>query len=186
MAGLKPSFITGATAKIKLGGLTMAYAQDVSYNVQVTTIPIETCGRYEPISIEPVSYNVSGTLSVIRYTQQAALSNMSGASPTGNGVGSWNMPAGMGGKGSNSFNPGKMLISETFDLEIFQKTVEGATGNDSADQQLLISKIIDCRFTSMGTQITKRGVLTQQFAFQAILVGDDSFTAERSGDYDLV
>jgi hypothetical protein len=56
MAGKTPSFITGATAKIKIGALTMAYAQDVSYNTTVTTIPIETMGRYEVVSNEPVAY----------------------------------------------------------------------------------------------------------------------------------
>jgi hypothetical protein len=55
MAGKKPSFITGATAKIKIGNLTMAYAQDVSYSTTVTTIPIETMGRYEVVSNEPVA-----------------------------------------------------------------------------------------------------------------------------------
>ena len=182
MAGLKPAFVTGATAKIRLGGMTMAFAQDVSYNVNVTTYPIETMGRFEPISIEPISYNVSGSLSVIRYTRRAAEQAMTNAYVNGNGIGQWNMPEGLGSVGSHHINPGKMFISETFDLEIFQKTEQAGT----IDTDIQIAKVIDCRFTSMGSSISKRGVLVQQFAFQAVLVGDDSFTAERSGDNDLV
>ena len=75
MAGKTPSFITGATAKIKAGNLTMAYCQDVSYSTTVTTIPIETCGRYEVVANEPVAYFVDGTLSIVRNTKEAAAMN---------------------------------------------------------------------------------------------------------------
>jgi hypothetical protein len=46
MAAKAPSFVTGANAKIKAGGKTFAYASDVSYQVIVDTVPIETMGRY--------------------------------------------------------------------------------------------------------------------------------------------
>ena len=173
MAGKTPAFVTGATAKIKVGNVTLAYAQDVSYNVTVTTIPIETMGRYEVVSNEPVAYFVDGTLSVIRYTKEA--SNMEGASAEGNGVGKWNLNGG-NGEGAKGFNPGNMLASETWDLEVFQKT-------DGADAAVI--KLRDCRFTRKGGGINKRGVLVEQFAFNAILAQDDSFAASNSGDQDL-
>jgi hypothetical protein len=75
MANKIPSFVTGATAKIKAGGLTFAYAQDVSYRVNVDTIPIETMGRYEAVTNEPVNYTVSGELAIVRYTAIAQTNN---------------------------------------------------------------------------------------------------------------
>jgi len=179
MAGKKPSFITGANAKIKAGDLTIAYAQDVSYNTTVTTIPIETMGRYEVVTNEPVAYFVEGTLSVIRYTKIAEENQMSGAAKGGNGVGKWNFQT--GGNGGEHVNPGKLLASQTWDLEIFQKFADAG----GATQTTETVSVKDCRFTRKGGAINKRGVLVEQFAFSAILIDDDSFDAANSGDTDL-
>jgi hypothetical protein len=176
MAGKTPSFITGATAKIKVGNLTMAYAQDVSYSTTVTTIPIETMGRYEVVSNEPVAYFVDGTLSIIRYTKEA--SAMNGAAANGNSVEQMNNAAGSGGNAGDGFDPARMLCSETFDLEIFQKLCEGGTES--------VAKLRDCRFTRKGGAINKRGILVEQFAFNAILMDNDSqVESGNSGDLDL-
>lgn len=181
----KPSFITGATAKIKLNEKTMAYAQDVSYNVTVTTIPIETMGRYEVVANEPVAYFVDGTLSIIRYTNAA-----------GSEYGAQNTAA----KGNSSaqigvgahFNPGKLIQSETFDMEIFSKFTadQVETGQVDAEGKAItedrsITKLVDCRFTRKGGAINKRGVLVEQYAFNAILQNDDGLTSGYSGDPDL-
>lgn len=180
MAGIKPSFITGANAKIKAGDITIAYAQDVSYNTTVTTVPIETMGRYEVVTNEPVAYFIDGTLSVIRYTDVAA--GLAGAAATGNGVGNWNFQNPSGRDAGEHFNPAAMLASETWDLEIFQKSDDGSGSVATTS----VIKVKDCRFTRKGGGINKRGVLVEQFAFNAILADDDSLTAERSGDNDLV
>lgn len=176
MAGKSPSFITGATAKIKIGVLTMAYAQDVSYNTTVTTIPIETMGRYEVVSNEPVAYFVDGMLSIIRYTKEA--SAMNGAAANGNSVEQMNNVAGSGGNAGDSFDPARIIASETFDLEIFQKLANAGTES--------VGKLRDCRFTRKGGSINKRGVLVEQFAFNAILMDNDSaISVGTSGDDDL-
>lgn len=176
MSGKTPSFITGATAKVKLGNLTMAYCQDVSYNTTVTTIPIETMGRYEVVSNEPVAYFVDGTLSIIRYTKEAAA--MNGAAQNGNSVEQMVNTAGSGGVAGDGFDPARMIASETFDLEIFQKLASLATES--------VGKLRDCRFTRKGGGINKRGVLVEQFAFNAILMDNDSAKeVGNSGDLDL-
>ena len=176
MAGKSPSFITGATAKIKMGNLTMAYAQDVSYNTTVTTIPIETMGRYEVVSNEPVAYFVDGSLSIIRYTKEA--SQMNGAAQNGNSVKQMINTAGSGGNAGDGFDPARMIASETFDLEIFQKLASSLTES--------VGKLRDCRFTRKGGGINKRGVLVEQFSFNAILMDNDSqVEVGNSGDLDL-
>ena len=178
MAQKKPSFITGANAKIKAGALTIAYAQDVSYTVTTTTIPIETMGRYEVVSNEPVAYFVEGSLSVIRYTKVAFDKGMSGVAQNGNGLGNWNFQT--GGKGSEHINPGKLLASQTWDMEVFQKH-----DNNGAIETELVDKVRDCRFTRKGAGLNKRGVLVDSFAFVGIMSDGDSFTSEESGDEDL-
>lgn len=176
MSGKTPSFITGANAKIKLGALTMAYAQDVSYNTTVTTIPIETFGRYEVVSNEPVAYFVDGSLSVIRYTKEA--SDMNGANQNGNSVEQIQNSAGSGGNAGDGFDPSRLLASETFDVEVFQKIAGGGTES--------VGKLRDCRFVRKGGSINKRGVLTEVFSFNAILMDNDAeVQVGSSGDQDL-
>lgn len=182
MAGKIPSFVTGATAKIKAGGLTMAYAQDVNYRVNVDTIPVETMGRYEAVSNEPVNYSVSGDLAIVRYTAIAKVNNMSGAATGGNGMGNVNF-AGGGGKGSDHLDPGNLLVSQTFDLAVFQKAQPVAGGPTVPVAQVIT--VTDCRFTNKVAGLNKRGILVDHFNFVGILAYDDSFTASNSGDVDL-
>ena len=172
-----PSFITGANAKIKAGGITIAYAQDVSYNTTVTTIPIETMGRYEVVSNEPVAYFIDGSLSVIRYTKVAQVNGMDGAAAGGNGLGKWVLSdTPKSTLASSHVDPGNILASESFALEVFQKLADGSEK---------VIKIKDVRFTRKAGGINKRGVLVEQYAWNAILGEDDSFAVSGSGDTDL-
>jgi len=186
MAGKLPSFITGANAKIKIGDLTMAYAQDVSYSIEVSTIPVETIGRYEVVANEPVAYFVSGTLSVIRYTKAAAssTSTIDGVKQTGNSINNWEDTA--AGNIGGHFDPSRLLSSKTFDLEIFSKipSDQAAAGGASATESII--KVRDCRLTRKSGSVTKRGLIVDQFAFSAILADNDDETASgTSGDQDL-
>ena len=183
MAGKKPSFITGATAKITVGGVTFAYAADVSYQIVVDTIPIETMGRYEAVTNEPVNYSVAGELSVVRYTTRAKQNNMPGAASTGNGLGNVLYKGGAGAKGSDEINPGNLLFSQTWDLSVFQKEqlVAGAAQTNGAE----FITITDCRFRSKSGGINKRGILVDRLSFVGVLADDDSFDASHSGDDDL-
>jgi hypothetical protein len=184
MAGKKPSFITGANAKIKVGGKTFAYASDVSYSVSVDTIPIETMGRYEAISNEPVNYSVAGELSVVRYTGIAKANNMPGTNTGGNGLGKVDYT--IGGNASNEINPGNLLLSQTWDLAVYQKEqVEAAAAGGTVTDSVEFITIKDCRFTRKSSALNKRGVLVDRLAFVGILADDESFDASYSGDTDL-
>lgn len=200
MSGQLPSFITGANAKIKVGSLTMAYAQDVSYSIEVSTIPVETIGRYEVVTNEPIAYYVSGTLSVIRYTKSAASVTgttgtvLAGVNKTGNSINNWN-DASAGNIGKH-FDPGQLINSKTFDLEIIAK-ISGDTGGganataaaanpagSTAGESII--KIRDCRLTRKQGSVTKRGLIVDQFSFSAVLAdNDDENAVGTSGDPDL-
>lgn len=186
MAAKKPSFVTGANAKIKIGGKTFAYASDVSYQVAVDTIPIETMGRFEAVTNEPVNYSVAGELSDVRYTQVAKDNNMAGANTVGNGLGKVDFTT--GGNGSHHINPGNLLFSQTWDLAVYQKTQAAATaGGDTAvtTEAVEFITIKDCRFTRKSAAINKRGILVDRLAFVGIMADDESFDSSNSGDIDL-
>lgn len=164
MAGTTPKFFTGAMAKILLTTpdgvpVILAYASDVSYNVDVITIPIDTLGRYEPASIEPVAYGVSGSFSVVRYTGAAA-KNANAPDASANGNSSAQM-----GIDSHT-NPGKFDTTKTFDIEIRQKYDSGASGEYG------IFKVQDCHITRKAGSLTKRGALIENYSFVGVLAGD--------------
>ena len=187
MAGKLPTFVTGANAKIKLGGKTFAYCSDVSYNIAVDVVPIETMGRYEAVTLEPVNYTIAGDLSVVRYTKIAGAAAMPGTAANGNGLGNVDL-GGNGAKGSHHFDPGNMLVSKTWDLEVYQKTQAAPTAAGGLAATLESEKIItirDCRFTRKSAGINKRGILVDRLSFMGILGDDESYDASYSGDVDF-
>lgn len=168
---IKPSFITGASAKIRVGGKTFAYASDVSYSVAVDVIPVETMGRYEAVNLEPVNYSVSGELSVVRYTKFASQTdNPYNVNTTGNGL----TASGL----STHFNPKDILDSESVDIEIFQKQKD-------ANVNVLVAKVRDARFTRLGGGINKRGILVERMSFMGLLFDGNDTSVASSGDQDL-
>lgn len=176
----KPIFITGANAKLKVAGKTMAYAQDVSYSVAVDTIPIETMGRYEAVTNEPVNYSVAGEFAIVRYTKAAKTLDVGieGGAANGNGLGA----IGQGdAKLSNHIDPSSLLKSATWTLEVFQK---GAGGTSAVGVSPII-KIKDCRITRKSGGLNKRGILVERISFVGVLHEDDSFSVGASGDSDL-
>jgi len=190
MAGKKTSLITGSNAKVKINGVTMAYATDVNFDLNVQTVPVEVMGRYEVLSNEPVANYVNGSFSVVRYTSVAKPNNISGAAANGNGIGRWGNRAGgegaaIAGKNggmSTHVNPGDMLTSTTVDLEIYQKFVNDP--NDPAGQTRF-KRIKDCRVTRQGGSVNKRGILMETYQFVGEMMDDDSYESKSSGEEDL-
>jgi len=193
MAGQIPFFITGAAAKLKLNGLTLAMCTDVTYSIKVKHAAPHVLGVFEAFTLEPLSYEVSGSFSVIRYTRglkdfiQEYGKTPDGVSEKGNGVGSWGPSSGidtvaasLGGNSfggtsrvDQSFDPSKLHTPLMFDIEIHQKTTQGETG--------IIARLRNCRLTSSDFKLMKRGLAMQTFTFQACYADEDSFNAGVSG-----
>jgi len=181
MSKVRAGFVTGANAKIMIDNVTVAYATNVGYDINVQTIPIEGIGRYEVWSNEPVSYSCSGSLSIIRYTKRASESGISKVDADGNTVDQ--VPTGASGNLAQHLDPSKLLVSETFDIKIFEKT------KDAANEYRVI-EIRDCRLTRRSGNLDKRGILMDQFTFVGVLAGDagadnTGLSASESGDEDL-
>jgi hypothetical protein len=177
MAGKKTTLMTGSNAKIKVNGVTLAYATDIQYGVRTDTIPVETMGRYEVVSNEPIAMTVSGSFAVVRYTSGAIAGDLMKAKAGGNGVANWKAAGGKGLDGH--FDPAKILTSETIDIEIYRK------GDGAGSDGEKVITIQDARLVSKGGSLNKRGIYMEQFAFVATNISDDSYTAGFSGDEDL-
>lgn len=191
MAGVRPFFITGANAKIKVNGKTLAFCTDLSYSISVLTQTPKILGMYEGSSVEPLGYTVSGSFSVIRYAKDA-VSNVGGKPPiginpddAGNGIGNmgqtWShgggfslAAAGIGndGRTNDNLDPSKLATGTTFDIQVYQKTISGDLG---------VANIRNVRITQADFSLTKKGAAQQRFNFVALYADEDSFVADFSG-----
>ena len=184
-----PFFIVGASCKLKINGVILAYATDLQYSVKIAHATPKVLGMYESYTQEPLSYSVSGSFSIIRYArglksamEKKGYTAPDGISERGNGVGSW-IPEGKKNKATlgqsvevradESLNPDGLYNPQGFTIEVIQKAAEGMEG--------IIAKIRNCRIISSDMRITKRGVAVQSFTFQACYLDEDTFEAHESG-----
>ena len=191
MSGIAPFFVSGALAKIKLNGKTMAFCTDFSYSVEVAHgLPI-LLGNYEPTNIEPLSYKVSGSFTVIRYVADiasvytnAGIAVPAGVSTTGNGVGAWGKNTGTSvggvisgtltdGQANKSLDPSTFDSAVKFDIQVYQKLPNG--------DMYAVSQLRGVRITRADMSVSKRMPATQRFNFAALYADEDSFTANASG-----
>lgn len=184
MSGLAPFFITGATAKIKLNDRTVAFCQDFQYTVNVRHASPKVLGRYEVDSLEPLSYEVSGSFSVVRYArdlkqlmEDAGYKTPQGTANDGNGLGSFSSGGktffDSDGRAGDNMDPSALKFATFFNIEVYQKTAVG---------QCAVARIRDCRVERSDFQLAgKRAPATQRFTFKAIFVDEDSFSAGFSG-----
>lgn len=205
MSGIRPFFISGANAKIKLNGKTLAFCTDLSYSIQVLTQTPKVLGMYEGSSVEPLGYSVSGSFTVLRYIKDIG-SSIGGKRPdgitpndAGNGVGNWGSVwggklgdflnrngIGNDGRANEALDPSKYANGTTFDIQVFQKVdtrgTKPVTGSTGAQVDFLgVANIRNCRITQADFSLSKKGVAMQRFNFTALYVDEDSFVADFSG-----
>lgn len=191
MSDVKPFFLTGANAKIKLNGKTLAFCTDLTYTVQVLHQTPKVLGMYEGSSVEPLGYNVSGSFTVIRYIKDVdgkIGSKVPGLAQnnSGNGIGNWgpawgksswskatNFGSGVEGRPNENLNPSRLDEGTTFDIQVYQKTPDKTVSG--------VANIRNCRITQADFSISKKSVATQRFTFTALYVDEDSFVADFSG-----
>ncbi|MEM4726182.1 MAG: hypothetical protein QXG63_04510 [Nitrososphaerales archaeon] len=156
MSGIRPFFITGARAKIKLNGKTLAFCTDLSYSVQIITQTPKILGMYEGSSVEPLGYSVTGSFTIIRYAKDAAAAiggnrpNGVALNDAGNGVGNWGSVWGNGlfngaaaslglgndGRANEALDPSRFSQGTTFDIQVYQKVPGKAPQNNSLLDQV--------------------------------------------------
>lgn len=193
MAKKPPFFITGANAKVKVNGKTLALCTDFQYTIKVSHAAPKVLGMYESFTIEPLSFDVTGSFSVIRYTsglksfiEDSGLTAPDLVNNSGNGVGAMGpnntldkilgtigVPFSAEGRADQSFNPARLFQAMMFDIEVSQASLGGELG--------IFARLRDCRLTGSDLKITKRGTTVQVFTFMACYPDEDSFNAAFSG-----
>ena len=199
--GMVPFFVTGANAKIKVNGKTLAFCTDVQYSVRIRHAAPHVLGVYEAFTQEPLAYDVSGSFTVVRYIRGLVeyfdgANVPNGPSNIGNGVGSWGPDAGNNGlsvskavsstigtfrgttRADQSMDPSKFHIPQAFNIEVMQKA--GSSSQTGFDEGVL-ARLRDCRLTGSDFRLARRGLASQVYTFQACYADEDSFSAHNSG-----
>lgn len=173
MAGSTPFFLTGGNALILMDGQTVAFATNVSYRVVVKHASPRVLGRYEVENLHPLQYDVFGAFTVIRYASKLKKklnSSSPDVSEKGNSIGSYDSPV---ANVNEALNPGRLLTSKMFDIEIRQQSI---------DEPVHFFTLRDCRIDEIAFNVDKRGAATQTIRFTARYLDDDVFVASKSGD----
>jgi hypothetical protein len=188
MAKLAPFFITGANAKVRVNNKTIAFCTDVSYSVAINHATPKILGMYESVSLEPLSYEVSGTFTVIRYAADVAPTNRqfgfnvpNGVADTGNGIGAVGPSNPVArqlsvsdGKAFEALDPSTYQNGTFFNIEVSQKMADGSTHG--------VARIRSCRIVRADFSLGgKTNPAIERFAFKALYVDEDSFLAGFSG-----
>lgn len=195
MAGLAPFFITGANAKVKVNGVTLAFCTDLTYSVEVTHASPTVLGMYEASSLEPLAYKVSGSFTIVRYANNVkenlennGFKTPNGVNPDGNGIGNFTDGRssslgdiisrtgafGNDGRAHEAFDPSRLQNATFFDIEVYQKMPGGEDVRG-------VARLRSCRLNRADAGLNKKSALVQRFTFQAIYLDEDSFIADFSG-----
>lgn len=172
-------FLSGAKAKIVVNNKTLAYATDLSYSVSVNHATPTVLGMYEPTSVEPLGYMVTGQFSVVRYIADIDTNGVRNVAQkeVGNGIGNWKsfneawrnpLAYATDARTNESLNPGKLDQAIGFEIKIYQ--------GDSS-----VARIRGARITRADFNIAVDTIARQTFSFTALYADEDSFLADFSG-----
>lgn len=181
MSGMLPSFLAGAALEIRMGSTVLAYAQNCAWTDDMTTAPVGGIGSYSQHALEPLAYIGRGSMTLTHYSTQVfnaiqaglsdknwAPSNMDASAPLP--ATSQNNIAYRDGNsllGDNFFNPVSMLVSRTFDINVYEKVPNGrdANGKLTYATSNQIYTLVDCRMTNLSMTFTPGTLVNQVVSF---------------------
>lgn len=175
MAGLIPSFTSGSKLIIHVGGIRFAYATNLSFTDNVSHAPVSGIGSFAPDAIEPLQYTANGSMTLTRYSQAAfdaigkfVSTDQTTKAPTRAGTPASNTERdGNSLFIKNSFSPAHLLISRSFDIDVYERMAGGA----SVEGQLSFS-IKDVRLTSYSITFTPGTLVQENVTFLALSIVD--------------
>jgi len=200
MANVLPSFASGSQLLIRIGGLAVAYATNLSFSDDVSSGAVGGIGSFSYDAIEPLSYASRGGFTITRYSKDA-IDAIKAASPLANfgNSGASQAPGRtsdkdslFGGQSSlsdgnslltpNSFSPIGLLASTTFDIEVYQRsaTLDNTNNTTAITQSGLVFRCVDCRLTSYSISFTPGSLVAEQLGFICIRIEDEQVLANNS------
>lgn len=194
MAGKLPSFVNGSAVLIKIGDVYVAYCQDLRFSRNMANVPVRGIGSYSVHTLEPVDYSASGSMSIMRYTTKIIEGTTDQSSPSRKVTGQTLLPAnlqsvtldknsttGIGRDGNSllvpyAFDPRRMLLSATFDIEVYERTPDATgqlIGAISAGAGAKLYTFENCRLTGYSFSFAPGQILSENVSFLAQRIIDN-------------
>ncbi len=207
--GKMPVFTTAPRIQLRIGDTKIAYAIGINLNIAIEVQPINVIGTFGPVALEPTMYNpVTGTVQIIKLMSKDTLTeHVNYVTNTGaNTVSKPSLAQGVSvdAQGRETYgtmpsayrfnnnspvnqydlflhlNPGKILSSQTFNMDFYMYVPEYTSVTDPSDPTSEISasvkytevpwlRIEDVRLTSRSVNITLGQLVNEPVNFQGLL-----------------
>jgi hypothetical protein len=178
MSGKLASFLNGSLLVVKINNVTLAYCQSISFNQNMNLVPVGGLGAFSYHALEPVQFAAGGNMRVVRWTTEEWNEIGSKAVPenlseTSGGVVSKDFTSGNGLVDRNHFNPVNLLLSATFDIDVY--------GRESSSSEALTAKPLyklkDCRLTNYSFSFQPGALLYEDMSFVCLQIEENDSDA---------
>ena len=186
MSGLLPSFLSSSQLEVRIGNTVLAYAQNMAWTDDMTNTPVGGIGSYSFHSLEPVAYIGRGSMTITHYSKAIfdVLKSIPNALPEN--LRDTQTQTNRDGNSllvNEFFNPVQLLISRTFDINIYERSISSQNGTLSGSTSRVIYTLKDCRMTNLSITFTPGTLVAQVASFMCMHV--INHTAEDSFKYAL-
>lgn len=175
MANQLSSFLNGSMLVIKIGKVQFAYCQSLSFSERMNIQPVGGMGSYSYQNIEPLQYSAGGSMQILRYSKKM-LDLVTGQTPAQSPANIGNMNAQNDGNSlldSLHFNPASILVSSTFDIEVYDRRGVGADVTANTKKLMVIK---DCRLTNYSISFTPGQLLNE--SVQYVCMGIEDYASD--------
>lgn len=162
MAGQLPSFLTGANLIIRIGEMRVAFAQSLSFQRNVAHTAVMGVGAYDVLALEPTSFAASGTMQILRWTDAMLNARKSSKTSLPDNMQKTDNKDDLQGNSiahQSAFNPAELLLSSTFDIEVYEKDP-----STKLEGQLLFI-LRDCRLQGYNFNFVPGELLVENASF---------------------
>jgi hypothetical protein len=162
-----------------MDGKTLAFATNLSWSDDVAHAAVGGIGSFSYDALEPLQYLARGSFSLMRYGSAARNSIAAASAPARTSAGS---PGNDGNSmlSTNSFNPSALLLSRTFDIDIYERKDTSGVGASDLKKTFTIR---DCRLTSYSITFTPGQLVSENIGFICIQAVDE--TVQNSNDVEI-
>ena len=174
MSGKIPSFSSGSKLAIRIGNANFAYAQNLSFTDDMAVQAVGGIGAFSYHALEPTGYIGRGSMTITHYSdkilkvlKEASTKNVPDNLKNTN----YNNPEADGNSflRAEYFNPVRLLISTTFDIDVYERRAQGTTPADYRIESYLDGaftyRMKDCRFTSYSIGFAPGSLVNESVTF---------------------
>jgi len=185
MTAMIPSFLSSAKLVIKMGTVQLAYGTNLSFNDRMATAPVGGIGSYNSDALEPLQYSAGGSFTITVYNSTAlkALNKnvpsraLDGDTIEKNATTDKYSRSGNSMLTATSFSPLKLITSQTFDIDIYERMT---TANTTVQDLYPLYILEGCRLNSYSMTFTPGSLVQENIGFLCMQVRDRALQYEAS------